>query len=66
MATTSAISEEILAKYEPVIGLEVHAQVIAKAKLFSGAATAFVMGATFALAAAVGMFFVLPLPATRQ
>ena len=30
-----------LADYQPVIGLEVHAQLLTKSKLFSGASTAF-------------------------
>jgi aspartyl-tRNA(Asn)/glutamyl-tRNA(Gln) amidotransferase subunit B len=37
----TAVIEERTGLWETVIGLEVHAQVISKAKLFSGAATAF-------------------------
>ena len=37
----SSLIEGRTGKWEVVIGLEAHAQVIAKSKLFSGAATAF-------------------------
>ncbi len=33
---TAAISEDILAKYEPVIGLEVHVQLLTETKIFCG------------------------------
>src|SRR5262244_4067709 len=41
MATTSALSREVLAKYEPVIGLEVHVQLLTATKIFCGCSTAF-------------------------
>ena len=36
MATATARFDEILTRYEPVIGLEVHCQLLTKTKLFCG------------------------------
>jgi aspartyl-tRNA(Asn)/glutamyl-tRNA(Gln) amidotransferase subunit B len=38
---TVAISPEVLAKYEPVIGLEVHVQLLTQTKIFCGCSTRF-------------------------
>src|SRR5260370_18230028 len=35
------IAPEVLAKYEPVIGLEVHAQLLTRTKIFCGCSTRF-------------------------
>ncbi|MBT9331616.1 Asp-tRNA(Asn)/Glu-tRNA(Gln) amidotransferase subunit GatB [Paracidobacterium acidisoli] len=41
MATAAIVSPEIMAKYEPVIGLEVHVQLLTETKAFCGCANKF-------------------------
>src|SRR6202140_2929236 len=40
-AKTTGVAPEVLAKYEPVIGLEVHVQLLTNSKIFCGCATRF-------------------------
>jgi aspartyl-tRNA(Asn)/glutamyl-tRNA(Gln) amidotransferase subunit B len=41
MATTTALPKEVRAKYEPVIGLEVHVQLLTASKIFCGCSNNF-------------------------